>query len=344
MKRKEFIQHSSVLIAGSLVAKEKLFEIVNGEIIYGQNEKRYKLEKDWVKADAATLPVNDCHEMVQDSKGRIVLLTNETKNNVIFFDKKGKLLETWGHDFPGGHGFTIWGEEKDQFLFITDTAKNQFYKATLDGKILQIWDYPAESDKYPGAKKFVPTETTITKQGEIYCADGYGMQFIMHYDAQGKLKNIFGGRGNEEKNLDNAHGITIDYRTGPETLIITDRTRCCFKRYSMAGEYLETISLPGACVCRPVIKGNYLYAAVLRSPNLDNADSGFVIILNKENKVVSVLCGSEAAYENGKLKTFHQTDKLFQHPHDVLVDDEENLYVCQWNSGKVYPYKFTPVK
>jgi hypothetical protein len=53
---------------------------------------------------------------------------------------------------------------------------------------------------------------------------------------------------------------------------------------------------------------------------------------------VSVLCGSEAAYENDKLKPFHQTDKLFKHPHDVLVDDEENLYVCQWSSGKVYPY------
>jgi hypothetical protein len=21
------------------------------------------------------------------------------------------------------------------------------------------------------------------------------------------------------------------------------------------------------------------------------------------------------------------------------VDDEQNLYVCQWNAGKVYPYK-----
>jgi hypothetical protein len=112
----------------------------------------------------------------------------------------------------------------------------------------------------------------------------------------------------------------------------------------MSGEYLETISLPGACVCRPVIKGNYLYAAVLRSPDLDNVDSGFVIILNKENKVVSALCGSEAMYENGKPKPFHQTDKLFKHPHDVMVDDEENLYVCQWSSGKVYPYKFKPVK
>lgn len=343
MKRKEFIQNSSMLIAGTMITREQLFNIVSGEAVYGQNEKKYKLDKNWVKADAATLPVNDCHEMAQDAKGRIVLLTNETKNNVIFFNKKGKLLQTWGHDFPGAHGLTIFGD-KEQFFFITDTNKNQFYKTTIDGKILQTWDYPVDSGKYVDPKRFVPTETTITKSGEIYVADGYGMQYITHYDAQGKIKNIFGGRGNEDKHLDNAHGITIDYRTSPGTLIITDRTRCCFKRFSMSGDYMETISLPGACVCRPVIKGNYLYAAVLRSPNLDTVDSGFVIILDKENKVVSVIGGSVPVYENGKLKPFSQTEKLFKHPHDVMVDDEENLYVCQWSSGKVYPYKFKPVK
>ncbi len=342
MKRKEFIYNGSLLIAGTVIAKENLTTMINGETIYGQNEKRYKLEKEWVKSDAATLPVNDCHEMIQDEKGRIVLLTNETKNNVIFFDKKGNVLKTWGHEFPGAHGLTVHGES-DQILFITDTVKNQFYKTTLDGKMIKTWDFPAESGKYPDAKKFVPTETTITKDGEVYVADGYGIQFITHYDTHGKIKNIFGGRGEEEKNLDNAHGITIDYRTSPETLIITDRTRCCFKRFGMDGEYIETISLPGACVCRPVIKGDYLYAAVLRSPTLNNPDSGFVIILNKENKVVSVLCGSPAVYENGKPQLFYQTDPLFKNPHDVLVDDEENLYVCQWNSGKVYPYKFIPV-
>ena len=112
----------------------------------------------------------------------------------------------------------------------------------------------------------------------------------------------------------------------------------------MAGEYIETISLPGACVCRPVIKGDYLYTAVLRSPDLNNENSGFILILNKENKPVSVLGGSAVSYDaEGKLIPFRQTQKLFQHPHDVLVDDEENLYVCQWASGKVYPYKLTPV-
>jgi hypothetical protein len=342
MKRKEFLYNSSVVMAGIMLSKEKISTTINDKIIYGQNEKRYRLEKDWVKADAATLPVNDCHEMVQDAKGRIVLLTNETKNNVIFFDKKGKLLETWGHDFPGAHGLTICGEG-EQFLFVTDTAKNQFYKTSLDGKIIMTWNFPAESGKYTEAKQFVPTETAITKSGEVYLADGYGSQYITHYGSDGKIKNIFGGRGTEDKHLDNAHGITIDYRTNPETLLVTDRTRCCFKRFSMSGEYLGKISLPGACVCRPVIRGSYLYAAVLRSPTLDNSDSGFVIILNKENKVVSVLCGSSASYENGTLKPFYQTMKLFKHPHDVMVDDEESLYVCQWSSGKVYPYKFVPV-
>jgi hypothetical protein len=28
----------------------------------------------------------------------------------------------------------------------------------------------------------------------------------------------------------------------------------------------------------------------------------------------------------------------------VCIDDEENLYVAQWNSGRVYPYKLSPVQ
>ncbi len=341
MKRREFILQSAALTSASVFGANKVFAF-SDEII-GQNEKKYRLDKNWVKSSSAELPVNDCHEMVQDGSQRILLLTNETKNNVIFFDKRGKLLKTWGHDFPGAHGLTLIGEGKDQHLFITDTVRHQFYRTTVDGKLITTWDFPMESGKYTEAKQFVPTETAITKDGEVYVADGYGSQYIIHYDTLGKIKNIFGGRGDQEGHLDNAHGICIDYRRKPETLIVTDRTRCCFKRFSMAGKYIETISLPGACVCRPVIKGDYLYTAVLRSPNLDTVNSGFVIILNKENKPISVLGGSAAVYdENRKLKPFHQTMNLFMHPHDVLVDDDENLYVCQWNSGKVYPYKFIP--
>jgi sugar lactone lactonase YvrE len=181
------------------------------------------------------------------------------------------------------------------------------------------------------------------ENGEFYIADGYGAQYVLHYDANGKLLNYFGGKGEGDEHLDNAHGICIDYRQKKPTLIVTDRSRNCFKRFSMDGKLLEVIKLPGACVCRPVIRGDYLYAAVLRSPTLNNEKSGFVTILNKDNKVVSNLGGSEPTYVDGKLQPMSQTEKIFTHPHDVCVDDEGSIYVAQWASGKVYPYKFTKV-
>ena len=57
----------------------------------------------------------------------------------------------------------------------------------------------------------------------------------------------------------------------------------------ITGKLIEVIHLPGACMCRPVIKGDHLYAAVLRSPSLDNEKTGFITILDKNNKVKDTL-------------------------------------------------------
>jgi hypothetical protein len=216
------------------------------------------------------------------------------------------------------------------------------YKATLDGRILLTIDAPMEAGIYKESKQFVPTETTVDPEtGDIFIADGYGAQYVLHYDAKGKLKGYFGGRGQGDKHLDNAHGICIDRRDGNPTLLVTDRTRNCFKRFSFSGELQGVIPVPGACVCRPVIRGKHLYAAVLRSPVISNEKSGFVTILDENSRVVSNIGGTEPVYENGKLKPLAQAEKLFEHPHDVMVDSDDNLYVAQWASGKVFPYKFT---
>ncbi len=111
----------------------------------------------------------------------------------------------------------------------------------------------------------------------------------------------------------------------------------------MDGQLQEMIALPGACVCRPVIRGKHLYAAVLRSPNMDKEGSGFVTILDKDNKVVSNIGGTVPTYIDNKLQPMQQAEKVFVHPHDVCVDKDENLYVAQWASGKVYPYKLSRV-
>lgn len=341
MQRKTFIK-KSVLATSSLLIMHDLFAKPR-EKVYGFNNMKYTLDTGWAKKSSASIGVKDCHEMVQDSKGRIILLTNEIKNNIIVFNKDGKILDSWGHLFPGGHGLSLHNENGEEFLYITDTDKHQVYKTTLDGKVLLTIDAPLGVGLYNKIEEFVPTETVVDDKGDIFIADGYGAQHILHYDRQGKLLNHFGGRGKSESNLDNAHGICLDTRNKKHTLLITDRTRHCFKRFDKSGKLLETIKLPGAGVCRPVIKGKHLYAAVLRSPGMDVSGSGFVTILDKKNKVVSNIGGSEPKYLDGVLQTMEQTDKIFVHPHDVCVDNDENIYVAQWASGNVFPYKLTRV-
>jgi len=339
MKRRTFVKNVSVSSLGLLLTKN--LNMKSKGPVYGHQKMTYHLNTEWGNLNPNQTPVNDCHEMIQDSKGRIILLTNETKNNIIVYNKSGKLMESWGHQFPGAHGLTVQHNGKEDFLFITDTNTHQVYKTTMDGKILLTIDPPKDVPAYAKAEAFVPTETTVLDNGEFFIADGYGAQHILHYDEKGNLKNVFGGRGTSESNFDNAHGICVDKRNGQTNLLITDRTRNAFKRFSVEGKLIETIHLPGACVCRPVIKGDYLYAAVLRSPSLDNEKSGFITILDKENKVVSNLGGSAPTYVNGVLQPMSQTEKILVHPHDVCVDDEGSIYVAQWASGKVYPYKFT---
>jgi peptidylamidoglycolate lyase len=343
MQRRKFIQYSAITTA-SLALPGFLQAGTKEDIILGHNNKRYKLDTSWGNLDFARYPVKDCHEMVQDKKGRILLLTNETKNNVIIYDRSGKLIKTWGSEYPGAHGLTLFNENGTDVLFICDNNRHQVIKTTIDGKVLMVLDYPKETGKYTKADEYVPTETAIAPNGDIYVADGYGKDFIIQYDHKGKYIRHFGGKGDKDENLSNAHGVCIDARDKANaTLIVTSREQNAFKRYSLDGKYIETINLPGAWVCRPVIKGDYLYSAVLQSSSKLWKQSGFIIVLDKNNKVVSNLAGNEPVYENGVLQNLQQTNPVFQYPHDVCIDDDENIYLAQWNSGNVYPYKLVPV-
>lgn len=328
-------------MAGALLVPEIL---VKNEIILGHNQKRYRINTRWSQADVARNPVNDCHEMVQDQKGHILLLTNDTRNNVLVYDKNGKLLNAWGTDYPGAHGLTLFNENGTDVLFICDNNRHQVIKTDIEGKVLMTLDYPKQTGVYTKMEEYVPTETAIAPNGDIYVADGYGKDLIIQYDAMGRYIRHFGGRGTESKHLQNAHGVCVDLRdkTKP-SLVVSSREENAFKRFDMEGNYLETIALPGAWVCRPVIRGDYLYAAVLQSSSRPWEKSGFVTILDKQNRVISNLAGSTPTYDGKAPKEMYQTFRAFQYPHDVCVDDEENLYVAQWNSGKTYPYKLSPV-
>lgn len=276
--------------------------------------------------------------MVQDSQGHILLLTNHTHNNVLTYDRNGKLLASWGNNFPGAHGLTLKNEGGEDLLYITDTQLGIVVKTTLSGREILRISNPNRRDNGEQERPFSPTETAIAENGDIYIADGYGSQYIYVFDQQGRLKHEFGGPGEAADRFLNAHGIAIDSRNGNPQLLITAREKNQLKYFSMAGKYLSTIDLPGAYICRPVIHGKQVYLATIWSGDKAN-NSGFVSILNEQNRLVSAPGGLAPTYTDGQMQPIAQALTLFRHPHDVCVDNDENLYVPQWNAGRIYPMK-----
>lgn len=311
--------------------------------IVGHNKHRYQVDKNWGALDPEKYPVNDCHDMVIDGSNRLYLLTNNIANNILVDDLNGNLLESWRHLYPGVHGLSIFKKAGIEYLLIADDDSHQVIKTTLAGVEMMIINYPIETGCYTDSAQYLPTETAVAPNGDIYVTDGYGLQYIIQYNKQGKYIRHWGGRGDGSGQFDCAHGIAVDNRTQPYSLLITSRNHNAIKRFTMDGQVIETILLPGSFVCRPVVKGEYVYAAVFRSTNNMKLHSGYITVLDIHNKVISTPGGSEPVYENNLLQPQCQEEPVFMHPHDVAIDDDGNIYVCQWKANKTYPFKLNRV-
>jgi len=351
MDRRKFVKNSSIGVGGASISPQ-FFYIKSSaakleEMVLGHRDYTYRVHKSWGNLDATNTPVTNCHEMVMDAAGRLIMIGDNTKNNIIIYDKSGKLLETWGTSYTGGHGLSIWDAGGEEYLFLSDNA-GSVVKTTLDGKELMTIGHPSKVGAYKTEDAFVPTETAIGPNGDIYVADGYGSQYVLQYDHEGSFIRKFGGQGDEDDQFQTAHGVCIDDRVKDNpTLLITSRAHNSFKRFTLDGKYLETIFLPGAYVCRPVIDDDMLYSGVCwsRLKYLNQTDnSGFVTILNDEDRVVSNPGGTKPEYdEDGRLGLMIQKHPVFHHCHDVCIDEDKNIYVCQWNAEQSYPIKLERV-
>lgn len=338
----------------------------HGKIV-GHGDFTYKVNMLWGNLDPNKVPVENCHGLDIDSKGRIVMVTDSDVNNFIIYSQDGKLLDAWGTQYPGAHSVKLSHENGEDFIYIVDCGwvldrnrpdnqwKNKWYrqngfisKLTLDGKLVYTIGHPITLGIYTPEMRYQPTDICIAPNGDLYVTDGYGSDFVIHYDHNGKYIRHWGGRNNSNKafNLKNTHGIGVDTRDpNNHHLLVSSRAERQIKKYSLDGKLIGEIELPGAYVGGPIFKGEHFYAPVCWS-HIDNKmtpNSGFITILDKNNKVVSNPGGTAPEYKNGVLQPIQSTYDVFNHCHAVCVDDDENIYVGQWNANQCYPIKLERV-
>ncbi|TXF88139.1 6-bladed beta-propeller [Neolewinella aurantiaca] len=336
-QRRDFLKQAGLFSAAALTSPlaASPFAQENYKAIVGHGDFKYKVDKNWGQLDPLNQSVMHCHEMVIDSRQRLLCTTVSKHFDVLAYNKRGKLENAWKLRMTEPHGLSKAGEGNAQTLWITDPSDGRVVNLDLEGRIIRELKVPA--DQIPAGKQFKPTETAIGSNGDIYVADGYGTNLIFHFDSKGQLHNVFGG----PDHFNCCHGIVADNRRGKEELLITSRANQEFQRWSTNGKHLATRKLPGLQICRPVISGDETLFAVIASKSWWDYD-GMVAVLDKNFDVVS-LPGGSAPQNQEDFTGIKHDNTTFMNPHDVCPDEDGNLYVPQWYSGRTYPIRLKRV-
>jgi len=338
MKRRSFLRGTVSAAAASVCG----FPFVRAQSpqILGQGDFRYRVVPGWGVLDGKT-PVKNCHGIVRDREGHILLLTDHTNNNVIVYDKAGKLVHKWGTDFPGAHGLSIVSEGNREVLFLTDLQRHRVFKTSLDGDLLQEWSWPEASGKYEKEDQYKPSWTLHLDGGDFLVLDGYGRDFISRYNGSGKLLHTFGGQEGGIVHW-GPHGGVADLRDPKNpSLLIAMSDQQHLLRLSLTGERLHVIEMPGGNPRQIRHHRKHFFVAHLADNwPADRNSRGFLSVLDAELKVLSNVGGTAPSYSaDGKLERMRHQEEIFMHPHDLVVDAEDSIYVAQFASGNSYPIK-----
>ena len=198
MKRRQIFATAAAAFATPHIRAQSKTSL-QGAVI-GHGAHRYQVDLEWCKADRAKHPVKNCHEMVMDSQKRLFMITDEARNNILVFDKAGSVLDAWTLKLRSGHGLSLDTTGGAEHLILCDPAGGAVIKTTLDGKEVLRLPHAKDCGAYDATMKYAPTEAVTAPNGDFYVADGYGSQFILHFDAQGKYLRKFGGQSTQAMN------------------------------------------------------------------------------------------------------------------------------------------------
>ena len=333
--------------------------------VLGHNGLRYQVDLNWAKASPKVAPVINSHALAEGRDGLIYVVTDHPKNAFVVFKKDGTFVRSFGEGLVGGHGIEIFERDGEEYLIHVDcgwhfeaegwnaTPKNG--RVTIlktDGTIVRRLPTPFEMGiGEAGDKQFMPCDVAVTPQGTILIADGYATDYIYEMTLTGELVRRWGGKAEgDPANLSNAHGISLDLSDENRPLVwVPSRSENKLKAFTLEGNFVETIDLPGAYGGQLFFRGDKVYTAVCWSKEKGTdkrlSQSGFLLVMDRKTKrVLSAPGGNEPVYIDGELQPLYQTSKTFVHGHDLYVDSEGAIYFGEWNADRRYPAKLTPVE
>lgn len=267
--------------------------------------------------------------VVIDAAGNIYTSANK---GVVVFSPDGKVVQEYlGKDYSNIHDMEIRKEADGEFIYGARNNNAEGIKFNAhSGEIVLRLPFPEASGLK--LKKFNPTAITVAANGDIFLSDGYASNHIFKFDKTGKYLMHFGHKGNELKQFNTAHGMTLDTRYDPPRLLICDRNHKPKGRllhYSLEGEFIDVVITGLGMPTSASVQGDYVSV-----PDLH----GRVVILDKSNTIMAVLGHNHdpKTRVNFGVPQEKWIEGIFNGTHGSYWDKDGNLYVQDWNvSGRI---------
>ena len=251
---------------------------------------------------------------------------------VVVFSPDGKVIQEYlGDKYSSIHDMEIREEGGDEYIYAARNSNAEGIKFNAhSGEIVLKLGFPEQSGL--NLKQFNPTAITVAPNGDIFLSDGYASNHIFKFDKTGKYLMHFGTKGNDLKQFNTAHGMTLDTRYDPPRLLICDRNHQPKGRllhYDLNGNFIDEVVTGLGMPTSAAVQGDYVSV-----PDLH----GRLVILDKNNTIIAVLGynGDPSKGGNYNIPQDQWIEGVFSGTHGSYWDKDGNLYVQDWNiAGRI---------
>jgi hypothetical protein len=267
--------------------------------------------------------------VVIDKAGNIY---TSARKGVVVFSPDGNVIRSYlGDEYSQIHDMKIREEDGVEYIYgaRNESAEGLKFEAHT-GKIVLYLRFPVESGL--NLKMFNPTAIAVAPNGDIFLSDGYASNHIFKFNKRGTYLMYFGSQGNDLKQFNTAHGMTLDTRYDPPRLLICDRNhepKGRLLHYDLEGKFITEVVTGLGMPTSAAVQGDYVAV-----PDLQ----GRVVILDKSNTIIAVLGHNPDPSKgmNFNVPQEEWIEGVFSGTHGSSWDNEGNLYVQDWNvSGRI---------